>query len=168
MIPSRSSATRRPWPNWCDRYPLLNSCFSTCEIHAGSPSHKNLSSVAWPGPVAAPSQDYCRPGVAVAPVAGPLLARRRCRRAASARHPLTCPYCTDARGQSYHPLECPYGTDARGQSHPSNSAHPRQKTGLNVFTAKSRASRRLRQSGSTAIILQTLICTLIKGHLVQR
>ena len=143
-----------------------------------------------------PSPGPSRPGGAVAglgparsgprplaaPSPGPDRWRLRLRahtRAASARHPLTCPYCTDARGQSYHPLECPYGTDARGQSyhplacpygtdargqsHPSNSAHPRQKTGLSVFTAKSRASQRLRQSGSTAIILQTLISTLMKS-----
>ena len=45
MIPSRSSATRRPWPNWCDRYPLLDSCFSTCEINEGNPSHKNSNSM---------------------------------------------------------------------------------------------------------------------------
>ena len=44
MIPSRSSATRRPWPNWRDRYPF-DSCFSTCEIHAGNPLHKNSSSI---------------------------------------------------------------------------------------------------------------------------
>jgi len=127
-----------------------------------------------------PSPGPSRPGGAVAglgparrgprPVAAPSPGPDRWRlrlrahtRAASARHPLTCPYCTDARGRSYHPLECPYGTDARGQSHPSNSAHPRQKTGLSVFTAKSRASQRLRQSGSTAIILQTLISTLMKS-----
>ncbi len=56
-----------------------------------------------------------------------------------ALHSLTCPYGTDARGQRHHPLACSYSTDARGQSHPSNSAHPRQKIGLCVFTAKSRA-----------------------------
>ncbi len=33
MIPSRSSATCRQWPKWCKRYPILYSCFSTCNTH---------------------------------------------------------------------------------------------------------------------------------------
>ncbi len=64
------------------------------------------------------------------PPAGPATQQARLRRAS----------CPTAGGRQCHRLlACPYGTDAIGHSHPSNSAHPRQKTGLCVFTAKSLA-----------------------------
>ena len=64
------------------------------------------------------------------PPAGPATQQARLRRASGP---------TAGGRQCHHLLACPYGTDAIGHSHPSNSAHPRQKTGLCVFTAKSRA-----------------------------
>ena len=42
---------------------------------------------------------------------------RLCLQAPTCLHQFTCPYRTDARGQSHHPLACLYSTDARGQSH---------------------------------------------------
>jgi hypothetical protein len=52
-----------------------------------------------------------RPGPVAAPSSGPDR-RRLCLRAPTCLHPLTCPYGTDARGQSHHPHACLYSTDA--------------------------------------------------------
>ncbi len=47
---------------------------------------------------------------------------RLCLQAPTCLHPFTCPYGTDARGQSHHPLACSYSTDARGQASEPASA----------------------------------------------
>jgi hypothetical protein len=95
--------------------------------------------------VAAPSPGSYRQGVAVAPIAGPLPARQRCRRAptGTAGAPTCCgsvagpgPVAAPSPGsyrpgvavapvagplqalrRLYQPLACPNGTDARRQSH---------------------------------------------------
>ena len=117
---------------------------------AGAPT--GGGSVAGPGPVAAPS-----PGSY--PGHHPLTCPYGSDARRQSYHPLACPYGSDARGQSCHPLACPYGTDPRGQRHPSNSAHPRQKTGGSVVSQPSlepmAAPQRLQQSCLTGIILQT-------------
>ena len=54
------------------------------------------------------------------PPVGPATQQARLRRASGP---------TAGGCQCHHLLACPYGTDAIGHSHPSNSAHPWQKTG---------------------------------------
>ena len=145
----------------------------TCSAAPSPGSDRSGGGVAEPGPVAAPSPGAYRPRVAVAPSPG----LYRLGGAVAGLRPVwqgpgpvadpslpagffqlppsfsvTCPYGTDARGQSQHPLACSYSTDACGQSHASNSAHLLQKTGLCVFTASLGpmvASQRLLMVGLT-------------------